>query len=148
MSIAALTALTVPGCQRAPTTATPIPERIVAQSTSVVSPPAQTTTPSAPTALTPTSPPASPDPVPGMKRAELGEPCTETNQFIFAISPTGQTLACRGEPPRYYRSAAVIGERTLGMPCTEEGLAQSTDGVPMMCLVKGSERVWAPYLAF
>ena len=83
-----------------------------------------------------------------MKRAELGEPCSDTERFIFAVSATGQTLACRGEPAQYLGSGQVIGVRTRGTPCNEEGLAQSPDGSPLMCLAKPGGQMWDVYLDF
>jgi hypothetical protein len=85
------------------------------------------------------------DPVPGMKRAERGEPCSESEYFIFAISSDGQTLACLGAPGHYELSAPVIGERVPGTECNEEGLAQSPDGTPLLCLVAQGSRRWDTY---
>ncbi len=136
-SLVVIVALVVPGCQRE--SAGTARARMSGL---------DTPQPATPASAIPSPTSTPPFPVPGMKRADIGQPCSETEHFIFAISPVGQTLACRGQPPQYYRSADVIGERTMGAPCDEEGLAQSPEGVPMICVVKGQQRQWSAYLAF
>ena len=94
---------------------------------------------SPPTSACKTMPPGV---VPLMKRAEVGDSCTDTEHFIFAASSTGDTLACRGKPAHYVRTGAVIGVRQDGAPCTEQGLAQSPDGSPLQCLTRNGRLSW------
>jgi len=94
---------------------------------------------SPPTSACKTTPPGV---VPRMKRAEVGDSCTDTERFIFAASSTEETLACRGKPGHYVRTVAVIGVRQDGAPCTEQGLAQSPDGSPLQCLTRNGRLSW------
>ena len=52
--------------------------------------------------------------VPGMNRAKVGDSYTDTEYFIFATSPTGETLACRGKPAHYVRTLAGHGSLNFG----------------------------------
>jgi len=92
--------------------------------------------------------PPSADAVRGVRRAAPGESCSDVTHFIFAVTEGGQQLACRGDPPRYELSATVIGVRELGAGCDEEGLAQSPDGSPMLCLDHTGQRTWQVYLDY
>ena len=80
--------------------------------------------------------------VPGMNRAEVGDSCTDTEHFVFAASSTGETLACRGKPAHYVRIAGVIGVRQNGAACSEQGWAQSPDGLPLQCLTRNGRLMW------
>lgn len=143
-----LASVVIVGCQRGnPAQDESASESSAAPATTTAQPPS--TASPAPTPAESTEPaPTGTDPVPGMKRAELGDACTDTEHFIFAISSAGQTLACRGEPAQYYGSAAVIGVRDPGTPCTEEGLAQAPDGSPLACLAQEGGLRWGIYLDF
>lgn len=83
--------------------------------------------------------------LPGLGHAALGQSCTNTKTFVFAVAPDGQTLACLpSASPSYGLSAPVVGVRALGTECPNSGqLAQSTDGEPMMCL--GTPGAWTVY---
>lgn len=94
---------------------------------------------SPPTSACKTTPPGI---VPGMNRAEVGDSCTDTEHFIFAASSTGETLACRGKPAHYVHTAEVIGVRQDGIACSEQGLAQSPDGLPLKCITRNGRLLW------
>lgn len=131
-----IAAIAVAGCHRSDTVGSSPPP--ASASSSGVSPPPASATEA----------PAAADAVPGMRHAEFGEACGDSEHFIFAISGTEQMLACRGQPGRYELSAPVIGVRTPDAPCDEEGLAQSPDGSPLMCLDVSGQRMWRVYLDF
>lgn len=87
-----------------------------------------------------------PENLPGLRQATLGASCSDTQNFIFALSPDNETLACvpNSPSPRYSLSAPVVGVRTLGAPCVEvSALGQSPAGEPMMCL--GTPAKWGVY---
>lgn len=151
-SVLAVTAVAVIGCGGGdtPTSTVTTHETHTTQPSPTILAPTQLTDTPAPRSspATDAPQPASPTTVPGTKQAELGDSCGDTEHFIFAVSSTGQTLACRGETPRYVLSAPVIGVRTEGAPCTEEGLAQSPDGSPMLCLTRSGRQVWGVYLDY
>jgi hypothetical protein len=88
---------------------------------------------------------STPPDLPGLAQAVPGQPCTNTETFVFGITHDGQTLACLPSPsPSYGLSAPVVGVRTLGTACPDNGqLAQATDGEPMMCL--GTPGSWMVY---
>jgi len=84
--------------------------------------------------------------LPGLKQGSVGAACPDARNFVFALAPDGQTLACiPGSPsPKYVSSAPVVGVRSLGAPCTENSkLGQSPAGQPMMCM--GSPAKWDVY---
>lgn len=148
-TVLSIATVVVAGCNRATQEQSPTTTPRESQTTQS----SAGTSPATPTAVPPSAPaagsaPADQAPVPGVKQAELGDPCSDTEHFIFAVSAGGQQLACRGEPGRYEFSAPVIGVRERGAPCTEEGLAQSADGSPMLCLEKSGQRIWDIYLDY
>lgn len=76
--------------------------------------------------------------VPGITTGVVtGQPCTNTEKFIFGISPAGQAMACGhgiNGGGIWGQSLGLVGVRPLGSPCTEVGLAaQAPDGSPMVC---------------
>lgn len=89
----------------------------------------------------------SPDPLPNMTTAEIGDSCSNTQRFVFAVNTAGQTLMCQGEPGRYAAAPAeVVGERAAGSPCAEGQLAQTPDGSPLQCAAaKNGSSVWTVF---
>lgn len=76
--------------------------------------------------------------VPGLvSGAVLGQPCTNTQRFVFGQTAAGDTLLCTGQGSAgtWIRSIPVIGTRPLGSSCTEgfELAAQTPDGIPIIC---------------
>ena len=64
-----------------------------------------------------------------MNRAKVGDSYTDTEYFIFATSPTGDTLVCTGKPAHYIRTLAGRGSLNFGP--RYKGMSQST--VPRVC---------------
>ncbi len=84
--------------------------------------------------------------LPGLKQGSVGAACPDPHNFVFAVAPDGQTLACipGTQSPKYVQSAPVVGVRPLGAACTETSqLGQSPAGQPMMCI--GSPATWVIY---
>jgi hypothetical protein len=93
------------------------------------------------------APLASADPVPDMSNdAVLGDPCYNTQRYIFGSDASGQVFACGGpgQPGRWVSVSTLLGVREIGSPCVGEVLdvnptgsgwtaAQSPEGVPLMC---------------
>ena len=91
--------------------------------------------------------PAGAEPVPGMVNdAVLGQPCSNTQQFVFGTNASGAILACGSPkaPGEWSQIAGLIGVREIGTKCfsdvvsvNPEGAgwtaAQSPDGLPLYC---------------
>lgn len=76
--------------------------------------------------------------IPGVTMGVVaGQPCSNTERYIFGVSTTGQPMACGHGLDGggiWGPAIALVGVRPLGSPCTEAGLAaQSPDGLPMVC---------------
>lgn len=66
-----------------------------------------------------------------------GQPCSNTQTFIFGISMTGQPMACGHAMDGggiWGPALALVGVRPVGSPCTEANLvAQGPAGEPLVC---------------
>lgn len=66
-----------------------------------------------------------------------GQSCSNTEAFIFGVSPSGQPMACGhalNGGGLWGPSIALVGVRPVSSPCTEAGLAaQSLNGLPLVC---------------
>lgn len=78
------------------------------------------------------------DTIPGITLGVVtGQPCSNTESFIFGLSPGGQPMACGhalNGGGLWGPAIALVGVRPVSSPCTESGLAaQSPEGFPMVC---------------
>jgi hypothetical protein len=91
------------------------------------------------------TPPVTQASVPNMRGdAALGQPCSNSQRFIFGYDANGNVLACAGDVKdgTWVSSAALYGVQQIGAPCASgEGAAQSSDGRALVCVV---DMGWQP----
>ncbi|BBY74902.1 hypothetical protein MPRF_18010 [Mycolicibacterium parafortuitum] len=64
--------------------------------------------------------------------AQLGEFCKQNTRYNYGFDGSGNTLACNSKST-WISSPPLIGVRTLRSACDSTGVAQSPDGVPLVC---------------
>ena len=65
--------------------------------------------------------------------AQLGGHCTQNTKYNYGFDASGNTLACNSKST-WISSPSLVGVRTLRSPCGDaSGVAQSPDGVPLVC---------------
>jgi hypothetical protein len=65
--------------------------------------------------------------------AQLGGHCTQNTRYNYGFDASGNTLACNSKS-QWKSSPPLVGVRTLRSPCGDaSGVAQSPDGVPLVC---------------
>lgn len=65
-----------------------------------------------------------------------GQPCTNTEKYIFGVSTAGQPMACGHALDGggiWGPAIPLVGVRAPGSPLTEALAAQSPDGLPLVC---------------
>lgn len=106
----------------------------------------------APTTTTPPPTTEAPPPVvietEEISHPEAGEAC-DTGTDTWAIDSSGGQLRCAfagGPTSKWVNSAPFIGIREEGSPCdmSESGVAETADGIPMVCVGSRDESVWMP----
>jgi hypothetical protein len=76
--------------------------------------------------------------------AALGQPCSNSQRFIFGYDANGNVLACAGDVQggTWVGSAPLYGVQQIGAPCgSGNGTAQSSDGRPLVC---ATDMGWQP----
>lgn len=79
---------------------------------------------------------------------EAGESC-DTTVDTWALDAAGGQLRCAyagGPTSKWVQSAPFIGVREEGSPCdmSASGVAETADGIPMVCVGSRSDSVWMP----
>ncbi|ORB30784.1 hypothetical protein [Mycolicibacterium parafortuitum] len=64
--------------------------------------------------------------------AQLGEFCKQNTRYNYGFDGSGNTLACNSKST-WISSPPLVGVRTLRSACDSTGVAQSPDGVPLVC---------------
>ena len=78
---------------------------------------------------------------------EAGEAC-DPDSDGWGVDSSGGQLRCTyagGPTPKWVDSVPFIGVREEGAPCEMgEGVAENSDGIPMVCVGSRGESVWMP----
>ena len=63
---------------------------------------------------------------------QAGGHCLQTTRYNYGFDSSGNTLACNSKST-WISSPPLVGVRTLRSVCDTSGVAQSPDGVPLVC---------------
>lgn len=110
--------------------------------------PAQATSAPAPVqSVPPVAPPAPTTVAPKPAAPAAGQPCNPATQQ-WATDASGGTLNCgyHGSPtPKWVSSVPYVGVREEGGPCElGAAVAESPEGMPMVCVGEAGSGVWMP----
>lgn len=124
---------------------TPMTVQVPIPALETAAPPVATTTLEQPTTVAP--PPVVIE-TQEISYPEAGEAC-DTSTDTWATDSAGGQLRCAfagGPTSKWVQSAPFIGIREEGSPCdmSESGVAETADGIPMVCVGSRGDSVWMP----